>query len=189
MTEDDLLSGVLEREGGWRGQVTRPNGTIDPPTNKGITFPTLKAWAKRKGQPEPTLRDLRFLSDETARAIYQDLYVDLPKFTRQNVPFEPLRVQLIDFGINSGPERATRWLQRVMRMPAPDVDGKLGPQTAGLLQRLGSLDNQWGYQVINDALVAARSYMIDQSVDTGAMRKEDEEGVESRALGFFLARP
>jgi hypothetical protein len=42
---------------------------------------------------------------------------------------------------------------------------------------------------LNDALVAARSYMIDRAEDQGVIRPEDEEGVESRALSFFLAKP
>jgi len=180
MTEDDLIGEVLKREGGWRGQVIRPNKTVDPPTNKGITLPTLQAWAKRHGQPQPMIKELRFLSDETAAAIYSELFITGPGFTPANIPFEPLRVQLIDFGINSSPERAIRWLQRVIDVHP--VTGVLNQQTIDKVPTLPM-------RLVNDALVAARCYMIDQAVDQGIIRKEDEEGLESRALSFFLAKP
>lgn len=197
MTETDIIDALLAREGGWRDQVTRPNGSIDPPTNMGITLPTLRAWLLRTGHTASTDNvgedDLRHLRPETAALIYQEMYIIDPGFTPANIPFEPLRVQLIDFGVNSGPERAVRWLQRVLGFGRASVDGKLGPNTISALRCWGSLVEpemlEHHYRLVNDALVAARSYMIDQAVDQGAMRKQDEEGVESRALSFFLARP
>lgn len=184
MTEADLIGGILEREGGWRDEVRRPNGTIDPATNKGITFQTLIAWRQNHGLPTPTLDDLRMLSDDEAAQIYREEYVRHPGFTPENIPFEPLRVQLIDFGVNSDPARAIRWLQRVLRVP---VTGRLDGRTMSKLRALNLVKDQSLLPLVNDALVAARSYMIDRAVDSGAMRKQDEEGVESRALSFFLA--
>lgn len=189
MTESDILGGILQREGGWRDQVTRPNGSIDPPTNMGITLPTLRAWRRRRDTNAIVdVGDLRSMSDAEAQDIYTSMYVDEPGFTPANIPFEPLRIQMIDFGCNSGPERAIRWLQRVLGMEAPSIDGVIGPLTRmriGFCLGSHPCAGRW----INDALVAARSYAIDQSVDQGIMRKEDEEGVESRALSFFLAKP
>lgn len=189
MTEADLIGGILNREGGWRDERPRLNAAPDPATNKGVTFPTLKAWRHNRGLPEPTLDDLRALSDDEAADIYREEYVRHPGFTPENVPFEPLRVQLIDFGVNSGPERAIRWLQRVLRFAPQDVTGRLDVATIELLHSFGTLDGTPVLAIVNDALVAARSYMIDRAVDTGTMRTQDEEGVESRALSFFLATP
>lgn len=196
MTADAIIDGLLQREGGWRDAVPRPDGSWDPATNKGITLPTLQAWwvrSRPEGHYVPGLEELRALTDEEAAQIYTWMFVIDPGFTKENIPFEPLRVQLIDFGVNSGPERAVRWLQRVLRLPAAEVDGILGPKTIKRVQSLCQLvvqgDVPFGAALVNDALVAARSYMIDQAVDQGAIRKQDEEGLESRALSFFLARP
>lgn len=195
MTVEDIVTELLRREGGWRDAVQRPNGTWDPDTNKGITLPRLKEYRQKYlGTPaaETTAADLRALTDDEARQIYGVKYVQEPGFTEANIPFEPLRVQLIDFGVNSGPERAVRWLQRVIGLTGAAVDGVLGPVTRARLTYLGTCvrpGDDTIYRLINDALVAARSYMVDRAVDTGAMRKADEEGVESRALSFFLARP
>lgn len=183
MTEDEIIDGLLEREGGWRAQVTRPDGSVDPATNLGITLPTLRAW---RNNSTLTADDLRELRPAEAKLIYQSMYVDAPGFTAENIPFEPLRVQLIDFGVNSGPERAIRWLQRVLKHAwvGVEITGKLDANTVSALQS----STQY-LPVVNDALVAARSYMIDSLEDTGKLRSADEEGVESRALSFFLARP
>ncbi len=195
MTADEIIDGLLAREGGWRDQVERPDGTIDPATNKGITLPTLRRWRQRAWQaagghgasPSVTEAELRNLSDDEAFTIYVELYIMEPGFTTDNIPYEPLRVQLIDFGVNSGPERAVRWLQRVLGLQAT---GTLNRQTLQCLQYQGhSFMERPLLALVNDALVAARSYMIDQAVDQGIMRRQDEEGVESRALSFFLARP
>lgn len=195
MTETEILDEVLQREGGWRPELPRPNAPPDPATNFGITLPTLRAW---RNNPTLTADDLKELRPEEARQIYSEEYIAKPGFTPENIPNAALRVQLIDFGINSGPATAVRWLQRCMGMVDEEVDGILGPQTVVLLHQFLFLRydeepytraaNHVG-NLLNDALVAARSYMIDRLEDTGKLRPQDEEGVESRALSFFLAKP
>lgn len=189
MTEDQILDEVLVKEGGFRAQVTRPDGTLDYDTNYGVTAPVLGEWLglNRKA----TTEEVKNLKPDMARTILRKKYITGPGFTSENIPFEPLRAQLIDFGINSGPERAVRWLQRVLGLPPDAVDGRLGRLTLTALNwptLRQTMPDLW-YQLVNDALVAARSYMIDRAVDTGSIRKADEEGLESRALNFFLAKP
>lgn len=189
MTVEEIIDGVLAREGGWRGETPRPNAPPDPATNRGITLPTLRTYrAKYLGTPESetTLASLRALTDLEAREIYAVLFVQEPQFTQDNIPFEPLRVQLIDFGVNSSPARAVRWLQRCFMSDQVPVTGAMD---AELIKALHLFHDFEALHLVNDALVAARSYMIDQAVDQGRIRKADEEGVESRALSFFLARP
>jgi lysozyme family protein len=189
MTEVEILDGVLAREGGWRPETPRPSAPPDPATNLGITLPTLRAW---RNNPTLTADDLKELRPEEARQIYAQRYIADPGFTPENIPFEPLRIQLIDFGVNSGPARAIRWLQRVLRLSATGVLDQTTRSALDDWHRVDLESQQFFdtyYGLVNDALVAARSYMIDQSVDQGTMRKQDEEGVESRALSFFLAKP
>ncbi|HYC00452.1 MAG TPA: glycosyl hydrolase 108 family protein [Candidatus Limnocylindrales bacterium] len=177
MTDDEILDAVLAREGGFRAAVRRPDGSIDPDTMYGVTAPVLGEWRKL-GRPA-TIAELQAMPISEAREIFRMRYIIGPGFTPVNVPFAPLREQLIDFGINSGPARAIRWLQRVLGVP----------ETSTLDDRTKRALTAHAGRLVNDALVAARSYMIDRAVDTGAMRKADEEGVESRALSFFLSKP
>lgn len=181
MTDAEIIDGVLDAEGGWREAVRRPDGSYDPDTHRGITAPVLGAW-RRLGRPA-TRAELRAMPEDEARAIYRARYIDGPGFTSEAIPFEPLRMQVIDFDVNSDSARAVRWLQRVLGV---EDDGVLGPVTRAAIRR--ACEAGYG-RVLNDALVAARAYMVDRAVDIGTMRKADEEGVESRALSFFLSRP
>lgn len=180
MTESEVLDGLIEREGGFTVNPDDRGG----PTKFGITAQTLGNWL---GLNRPASREeVYHLSVEMARQIYRVRYIQQPGFTPENIPFEPLRVQLIDFGVNSGPERAVRWLQRVLGFAPVDIDGVFGPVTRATLYANG---NVLFYRLVNDALVAARLYMIDSWTDADSSQKKFEEGVESRALTFFLAKP
>lgn len=175
MTDTEILTGLLDREGGF---VHNPADTGGP-TKYGITSTTLGMW--RKLGRRATVAEVRALSQAEALDIYRRRYVIDPGFDR--ISYLPLRAQLIDFGVNSGPARAIRWLQRVLRMPPTGVLDE------ALLEALYFLDTQQALPIVNDALVAARLYMIEMVTDADDSQKQFEEGWEGRALHFFLARP
>jgi lysozyme family protein len=177
MTAQAIIAGVLEREGGFVHHPADKGG----PTKFGITAAVLGEW-RRLGR-QATRAEVAALEAPEATDIYFRRFILGPNFTPLYVPFEPLRVQLIDFGINSGPARAIRWLQRVLRLPP---SGVLDGETR---QRLQELQAAGLLPLVNDALVAARCYMVDRWTDADERQKPFEEGVESRALGFFLAAP
>lgn len=174
MTEADLLAGILQREGGLREATQRPDQTWDPVTFRGVTAPTLGLWRKL-GRPA-TRRELLAMTEGETRNIYRALYIEEPGFVEERVPYEPLRVQLIDFGINSGAPRAVRWLQRVITVP---VTGQMDVATVTWLHRHA------GYLgLVNEALAAARARMVVGAVQAGTIREEDERGLIHRALSF-----
>lgn len=183
MTIDEILEGVLVREGGFRPAVRRPDGSWDPDTMYGITSPVLGEW--RGLGRRATTAELKAMSVAEARAIYEAQYITGPGFVPDAIPFEPLRVCVIDFGVNSGPFRAARYLQRVLRLVRPEVapDGVVGPKTRQALRELHGFA-PW----INDALCAARVQMIEGAVVAGRIRKKDRNGLIARALSFVLSR-
>lgn len=61
---------VKRWEGGWANHPADVGG----PTNKGITMPTLRRWRLAQGMGEPSVDDLRALSDGEADAIYHQFY-------------------------------------------------------------------------------------------------------------------
>ena len=170
MTVDEIIGNVIRREGGYVDNPDDKGG----PTNMGITAATLGAWNGNEGAA--SAEQVRTMTRGTARAIYLRRYVELPGF--DSLP-DPLKEQMVDFGANSGPSRAVRWLQRVIEVPAT---GKLDDRTRQAVNRLP-------VRLVNDALVAARLYMVDRWTDADASQKQFEEGVESRALEFFQSRP
>lgn len=119
MTTDELIEDVITREGGFvdhkadRGSATK----------FGITKGTLARWRDR----HVTVADVRALDIDEARDIYRSEYVIGPGFS--DIP-DPLRVQLVDFGVHSGPAQAVRALQRVLGVRD---DGVLGPKTRAAL--------------------------------------------------------
>jgi lysozyme family protein len=116
VTEHEIIDGVLQREGGYRNVPGDRGG----PTNYGITAETYANW---RGWTRPaSAAEIQNMPVLHARMIYFQRFIAQPGFTEDAIPFEPLRVQLIDFGVNSGSERAIRWLQRLLQVP---VTGKL----------------------------------------------------------------
>lgn len=185
MTEDDLVQAVFDLEGDRYGdQTTQP--PIDQPTARGgLTLAVVQAYyeATAVAPAAPytaTVEDLHTMTHAHARTIVGWHLRDLA--TRAHlvpaaIPFEPLRVQLLDFAYNSGEKRAVRWLQRVLRAPRT---GDMDPTTINRL----ALSDLW---LVHQALIGARLEMIDRATDRGgSVSPRYEEGLENRALSFSL---
>ena len=124
MTLDQLLTEVIRREGGYVHDPADRGG----PTKYGITQRTLRAWRSQAVSAD----DVRRLTRDEARAIYRQRYVDEPGFA--TLP-DPLRAQVVDDGVLSGPRQAVKDLQRAIG--GVTVDGRLGPQTRAALRQQG----------------------------------------------------
>lgn len=118
MTEDDIIDGILEREGG--GKYTDKPADYGGPTRWGVTRATLQQW---RGKPVSS-EDVAALTELEARAIYRNLFIIRPRFDQIHDP--KLRVLVIDTGVNHGPEAAVAMLQRALGVPD---DGVFGPKT------------------------------------------------------------
>jgi len=109
------LKHVLKWEGGYVDHPKDPGGA----TNHGITRATL---SKHRGKPV-SKQDVRDLSVAEAGEIYRPRYWlavrgdDLP---------DGMDLVAFDGGVNSGPSRGARWLQKGLGVAA---DGRIGPQT------------------------------------------------------------
>lgn len=172
MTAETILTDVIVREGGFREAVQRPDGSWDAATKFGITALTLGAW-RRLGRPA-SRSEVLLLEETEARAIYRAEFIDGPGFAR--IPHVPLQVTCIDFGVQSSPARAIRWLQRVCRLP---VTSLIDHDTVAWLHA-----HQGYLHLVNDALCAVRVRMLEAGVQEGWLRAEDRAGVVARALSL-----
>lgn len=111
----DVISSVIQSEGSTYTDDAADRGG---PTKYGVTLATL-----REVRPGATADDVRNLTEEEARTIYIQRFVAEPGFARI---YEPLRTLVVDFGVTSGPRRATRALQLAVGAVA---DGIMGPET------------------------------------------------------------
>jgi lysozyme family protein len=166
MTEDELIDGILEREGGFVNDPVDHGGV----TNFGITA---AAWGQYKNLNRPgTVAEMQAITRADAVEFYRQKYIVNSAF--KAVKYEPLRAQLIDFAVNSGETRATRWLQRAIGLPAT---GTLDAET---LTNLNTLPPA----LVNNALVAARVAMYQRIVQSEPAQVKFLRGWINRAVSF-----
>lgn len=127
MTDDDVISGILATEG-WPAYTNNPNDRGGP-TRGGITLATLSQW---RGKP-CTAKDVESLSEGECRAIYAKRYIT--DFGFDKIKNEGLRAMVIDAGVLHGQARAGKWLQELVGLTGPDLDGVIGPKSAVLVNR------------------------------------------------------
>ena len=112
---DRCLAPVLAHEGGFVDHPRDPGGA----TNLGITLATLAAFRDR----EVTADEIRGLTHAEAREIYRSFYW-IPLRCDALPPGVDLSV--FDVGVNAGPGRAARLLQKAV---GAAQDGSIGPIT------------------------------------------------------------
>jgi lysozyme family protein len=137
---DAFFPTLLKHEGGFVNDPVDPGGA----TNKGITMGTFQSCAKKCLGLEPTLDNLRALTDAQAGKIYKPLYWD--KVRGDDIALQELANIVFDFQVNAGGS-AAKLLQRVLNdlgaTPALEVDGDIG---AGTMRALNAADSRAAYR-------------------------------------------
>lgn len=111
----EIQAFIIATEGGYVNHPKDPGKA----TNMGITIGTLKAW---RGQPVSN-EDVKALSRAEALEIYKAQYWDTMQCSRLPLGLDYL---VFDYGVNSGPARAVKDLQRTV---GSEADGILGQKT------------------------------------------------------------
>ena len=110
------LSLVLKHEGGYVNDPQDPGGA----TNKGITQKTYDAWRVRETLSKRSVRLINFWE---ITEIYRKQYWD--KIKGDDLPLG-VDYCVFDFAVNSGTDRAAKYLQRAV---GAVEDGQIGPNT------------------------------------------------------------
>jgi lysozyme family protein len=118
VTDEQIIDYILQFEGSAPTNDPVDRGGV---TRYGITLPTLQ-----QVKPEATHGDVWALTREEAVDIYLELFVFRPGF--HQIADWRLRLAVVDAGINSGPHRATKWLQAAV---GAQIDGHGGRETYG----------------------------------------------------------
>lgn len=132
MTVDEMIDGILEREGRFVNHPSDPGGA----TNWGIT--------QRIARANGYQGDMRHLPKATAREIYRREYIQKPGFLSIAEIDPHVAEEVIDSGVNAGQSRAGLWFQQALNVlnrrgaDYADVteDGKIGPRTIAAFQAL-----------------------------------------------------
>lgn len=119
----DTIGDLIKREGGFVNHASDKGGA----TKYGITQTTLSSWRGKS----VTENDVAALCDAEARDIYYNKFITGPNFDK--IPDMKLREMVIDAGVNSGPSRATKWIQEILGIQA---DGIMGVMTLTALRNM-----------------------------------------------------
>lgn len=120
--DDDPIGLILEHEGGFVNHVADKGGA----TNFGITQQTLSQW---RGYAV-SVGEVRDMTEQEARDIYAKRYLTGPKIDK--LPWPNPGILVFDIGVNSGPKRGIKMLQKVINMAGFNCgrpDGVIGPNT------------------------------------------------------------
>ena len=109
------VTATLKYEGGWSNHPSDPGGA----TNLGVTIATFRRYVKQNG----TIADLKALTVDQAKTVYRRQYWDA--VSGAELP-DGVDFAVFDFGVNSGPDRAIKRLQKLAGVPQ---DGRIGPAT------------------------------------------------------------
>ena len=109
------LSLVLKSEGGWSDNPADPGGA----TMKGVTLANFRRYVQADG----TKDDLRHITDAQLATVYRKFYWDA--VAGDDLP-DGVDYATMDFGVNSGPGRAAKYLQA-----AVGVAGRVPARAAG----------------------------------------------------------
>jgi lysozyme family protein len=149
--KDAIAHTLVEWEGGFQNWtsdsgnwVTMPDGSRELiGTMRGITPAALAAY---RGVPAYTITvdDIKSVTPELAAEILMDDYYTGPGYGK--LPWCALIENVMDFGVNAGPRRATRTLQRIV---GTADDGVIGPLT---------IDAVWNYLLNNTMADAVDEY-------------------------------
>ncbi len=178
MTIDEIIDGILRREGGFVDNPDDPGGA----TRWGITERTARRHGYQGAMEE--------LPRELARDIYLKDFYTTPGFDRVFEISPRVAEELTDTGVNISPRQATKLLQDVLNSynrratdyPDLEVDGVLGSATLEALSAyLDKRRHQDGLLVLIRSLNAAQ---IEYYRELG----KTNERYESFLYGWVRAR-
>jgi lysozyme family protein len=129
------LALVLRSEGGWSDNLADPGGA----TMKGVTLANFRRYVKA----DASKADLKQITDEQVATVYRRFYWDAVAGAELPAGID---YAVFDFAVNSGPGRASKYLQAVV---GAVQDGRIGPATLGAVKARPA-------GVIVDALCDAR---------------------------------
>jgi lysozyme family protein len=123
---DRALPAVLKHEGGYVNNKHDNGG----PTNKGITLATFRKLVKADG----TIEDLKALTTAQAGTVYRRNYWDA---VSASILPGGVDYAVFDMAVNSGPQRAAKFLQAVV---GAKQDGRIGPKTMEAVAAMAPAD-------------------------------------------------
>lgn len=112
----------LEHEGGYVNHPNDPGG----PTNMGVTLGNFRKYVN----PYGTIEHLKKITKTQVYKVFKEHYWDVLR--GDSLP-AGVDYAVVDFGINSGPARAAKFLQKIVGVRQ---DGVIGPETLEAVRKV-----------------------------------------------------
>lgn len=155
-----LVPHILKFEGGF---VNDPDD-LGGATCKGVTYKTYKLYKRRKGLPEPTVEDLKNLSDKEFTDILKTMYWDNCLGDRINS--QSVANAIVDWAWNSGTVTAVKEVQRILGV---EDDGIIGNITLSAINSRSPLP-------LFGAIQTARKFYIERICISRPANKKYRKG-------------
>lgn len=165
---DEAITETLKWEGGYSNDAGDPGG----PTNYGITIADVRKYVK----PGATAQDVKKLTKAQAIEVYRNKYWKTPYYDCDTLA-SGVDLSVFDFGVNSGPSRAKKYLDKSVGGSASDTITKYNDSRLAFLKGLGTwsiFGKGWGRRVVG---IKAKSLEM-------ASRKPE---ISKAKLGFFAS--
>jgi len=165
---DTFFEELIKHEGGFTDDPRDPgNQREDGFGNAGSTMlgVTAQVWSEWTGKPSPK-SVMRALTKDDIKPMYKARYWDAVK--ADELP-SGVDISVADFGVNAGPGRAAKRLQRVV---AATQDGAIGPKTLAMVYNMEPTDILHKYADAREAYY--RSLKTFEIYGNGWLRRNKE---------------
>lgn len=105
----------------WEGGLVNDPDDLGGATNKGVCFKTYKLYRQRKKLPQPTLEDLKNISDGEFVSILKEMYWDACR--ADHIESQSVANAIVDWAWHSGTVTTVKEVQKVLGV---DSDGVIG---------------------------------------------------------------
>lgn len=165
MADVKKLAPFIQR---WEGGFVDDPDDLGGATNMGVTIATYKVYCKRKGRPEPTVDDLKHLSNDEWIDILKSLYWD--KWKADQIKNQSVANILVDWVWASG-SYGIKIPQELLGVTA---DGIVGKNT------LAAVNNYPSQHELFDKIRQARLDYIDRICESRPKNKKYRGGWYNR---------
>ena len=114
-----LAPHILKFEGGY---VNDPDD-LGGATNKGVCFRTYKLYRSRKGLPQPTIEELKNISDDEFTDILKSMYWDACRADK--IQSQGVANAIVDWAWHSGTTTAAKEIQKVLGVSSDGIIGNI----------------------------------------------------------------
>jgi lysozyme family protein len=177
-----MVDDLITREGGYSNNPADKGGE----TKYGVTV----AQARAYGYAGPMANFPR----PTAISIYMDIYWKVPRFDLIAQTMPKLAAELFDTGVNMGPQRASKFLQRALNVlnnkgrdyPDVDVDGQIGKMTIYAFGRFQQRRGANAEKVLLRLLEAQQAVRYMELAETNQSQEAFEYGWIANRVGDIV---